>query len=68
MKKYNEEELIEALKNGAFIRTFYGNKKLQVRTVDENLGSTTYDVLRSLLLKGLLVYSKGDYTYKEDAE
>lgn len=66
MKKYNEEELIEALENGAIIRSFYGNKKLQVRTVDENLGSTTQEVLRSLLLKGILLYDKGDYFMKGD--
>lgn len=66
MKKYNEEQLIEALENGAFIRTFYGNNKLQVRTADEILGSTTQDVLRSLLLKGILLYSKGDYFMKGD--
>jgi len=66
MKKYNEEELIEALKNGAIIRTFYGNKKLQVRTDDKILGSATCEVLRSLLLKGVLLYSKGDYFLKGD--
>ena len=66
MKKYNEEELIEALKNGAIIRIFYGNKKLQVRTDDKILGSTTQDVLRRLLLKGILLYSKGDYFIKGD--
>jgi hypothetical protein len=66
MKKYNEEEIIEALENGAIIRTFYGSKKLRVLTNGEILGSTTYDVLRSLLLKGILLYSKGDYFMKGD--
>ena len=66
MKKYNEEELIKALENGAIIRTFYGNKKLQIRIADKILGSTTYEVLSSLLLKGIILYSKGDYFMKGD--